>query len=132
MQQINDVDQRTNHASTEPDFFFGDVANPLNNLQSYITNVQLTPSIYGTTSITTYLSMNTTGNANNYTWTNSNLQQAANSHVFAILWGGGNTTSVGSFPSDDGGWLASKIIAYYKSPVTFAGKTKNRVGKIKK
>lgn len=117
LQQTNDIDTRVNHASTEPDFFFGNTTNPLLNLKSYITNLTLTSSIYGTNNILTYLSMNSDGNANDYTFTSSNLQLAVASHVFAILWGGGNTTSVGVFPSDDGGWLASKIMNYYKNPV---------------
>lgn len=57
---------------------------------------------------------------NTYVWQTNNLQQAASSNVFAILWGGGNTTSVGSFPSDDGGWLANKINNYYKNPVNLS------------
>lgn len=118
LQQTTDIDLRMNHASTEPDFFFGNINNPLLNLKSYIANLTLTSSIYGTNNILTYLSMNALGNGNNYTWISSHLQLAASSHVFAILWGGGGTTSVGSFPSDDGGWLANKIIAYYKSPVS--------------
>lgn len=117
LQQNNDVDTRTTHASNEPDFFFGDTSNPLNNLKAWISGIPLPTAIYGTNNMVTYLSMNLAGTANNYTWTTSNLQQTVDSHVFAILWGGGNTTSVSSFPSDDGGWLANKLIAYYKNPV---------------
>jgi hypothetical protein len=49
---------------------------------------------------------------------NGKLTMAANSHVFAILWGGGNTTSViKNFSNpDDHGWLAGQIIDYYKKP----------------
>ena len=39
--------------------------------------------------------------------------------MFAILWGGGNTTNVikNFSNTDDHGWLAGKIIEYYKKPV---------------
>jgi hypothetical protein len=61
------------------------------------------------------------GQPNNFNWgvNNKKLKLAADhSHVFAILWGGGNTTSViKNFSNpDDHGWLASKIITYYKKP----------------
>ena len=38
--------------------------------------------------------------------------------MFAILWGGGNTTNVikNFSNTDDHGWLANKIIDYYKNP----------------
>lgn len=61
------------------------------------------------------------GKPNNYDWSKPNGHLAAaaqNAHVFAILWGGGNTTSViDNFSNnDDHGWLAAKIKAYYKNP----------------
>jgi hypothetical protein len=60
------------------------------------------------------------GRANNYDWSKDNrrLNKAANSNVFAILWGGGNTTNVikNFSNSDDHGWLAAKIRRYYKVP----------------
>jgi hypothetical protein len=59
------------------------------------------------------------GKPNNYDWASSGrLAYAAKNHVFAILWGGGNTTNVikNFSNTDDHGWLAAKIINYYKSP----------------
>jgi hypothetical protein len=60
------------------------------------------------------------GKANNYNWSvdNGNLTKAANANVFAILWGGGNTTNViKNFSNQsDHGWLAGKIISYYSHP----------------
>ncbi len=60
------------------------------------------------------------GNANSYNWgkDNGKLTKAAASNVFAILWGGGNTTNVikNFSNTDDHGWLANKIINYYKNP----------------
>lgn len=120
LQVNNDIDTRINRASTEPDYFFGNSVNPLPNLKSYITSTALPTSIYGTTSMNTYLSMNEAGALNTYTWQTNHLAQAAQSHVFAILWGGGNTTSVGVFPSDDNGWLANKLRNYYSNPTPIA------------
>ncbi len=58
--------------------------------------------------------------ANNYNWSinNNKLTLAANNNVFAILWGGGNTTNViKNFNNmDDHGWLSKKIIQYYANP----------------
>jgi hypothetical protein len=60
------------------------------------------------------------GKADNYNWGSGNgkLAKAAADGVFAILWGGGNTTSViHNFSNpDDHGWLASKILSYYAKP----------------
>ncbi len=118
LQQNDDVDTRQQNGSTEPDFFFGDTYNPLDNLKTYILSLSLAHSIYGVEKIIDYLSMDINGQMGQYHWQNSHLMDAKNSHVFAILWGGGNTTSVGVFPSDDGGWLASKIKHYYEQPMS--------------
>lgn len=60
------------------------------------------------------------GKANNYDWSRDNgkLAFAASNGVFAILWGGGNTTNViKNFSNpDDHGWLANKIKTYYQNP----------------
>lgn len=117
--QLQDgIDLRQNHASTAPDYFFGDeeLANGLTNIKRYITDITLPDSAYncdssGECSMTTYLTMN------NYGWHESNLEKAKNSNVFSILWGGGNTTSVGTFPQTDGGWLSDKVNAYQNNPM---------------
>ena len=61
------------------------------------------------------------GKANNYDWSKDNgkLALAAQNNVFAILWGGGNTTNViKNFSNpDDHGWLANKVKAYYTNPI---------------
>ena len=58
--------------------------------------------------------------SSNYNWSanNGKLTLAANNNVFAILWGGGNTTNVikNFSNTDDHGWLANKLIQYYASP----------------
>ena len=60
------------------------------------------------------------GKPNNYDWSKDNgkLKLAAQNNVFAILWGGGETTSViKNFQNNnDNGWLAGKIKAYFANP----------------
>ena len=117
MQTQNGVDTRNSHASTGPDYFFGntDVSIDLSNIKSYISDIILPTSAYkcgNDCSMTDYMKMN------NYDWSTSNLQKAKDSNVFSILWGGGNTTSVGTFPQNDGGWLADKVNKYQKSPLS--------------
>lgn len=53
----------------------------LSNVKDYILNSVLPETIYGTTSVTTYLG--------NYDWNTNNLWRAVDANVFAILWGGG-------------------------------------------
>ncbi|MBX9597159.1 MAG: hypothetical protein K2X04_01130 [Burkholderiales bacterium] len=119
--------------STAPVYFFGD-----NNLKSDLSNLIMGSSA-GTTNaaVGSYLvqsNYNCTisncnyqqylrfyaGKANNYDWSRDNgkLAFAASNGVFAILWGGGNTTNViKNFSNpDDHGWLANKIKAYYQNP----------------
>lgn len=61
------------------------------------------------------------GKPNNYDWSKDNgkLKLAAKNNVFAILWGGGETTSViKNFKNnDDNGWLAGKIKNYLANPL---------------
>ena len=60
------------------------------------------------------------GKPNNYDWSKDNgkLKLAAQNNVFAILWGGGETTSViqNFSNNNDNGWLAGKINTYLKNP----------------
>jgi hypothetical protein len=66
------------------------------------------------------------GQPDNFDWGKNNKKlkfAAGKAHVFAILWGGGNTTSVikNFSNTDDHGWLAGKIIDYYKKPTPILG-----------
>ena len=58
--------------------------------------------------------------SNNYDWSKDNgkLKLAAQNNVFAILWGGGQTTSViqNFSNNNDNGWLAGKIKTYFQNP----------------
>ncbi len=109
-----DVDTRGSHGSTEPDYFFGDsyLKADLSNVQPYILNLTLAAGTY-----------NFQGGAKDYLtqnaqdWKTGHMSKARECHVFSILWGGGQTTSVGTVGADDSGWLSSKIIEYYRNPV---------------
>ncbi|HJO95447.1 MAG TPA: glycosyl hydrolase family 18 protein [Victivallales bacterium] len=107
------IDTRENHAATAPNYFFGDtkLQPDLSNVKSYITSIAL-PGIYNSAAATTgkYLL------ENGYNWSTNNMDKAKDSNVFSILWGGGDTTSVGKYPSDDGGWLSNKVNEYYNNP----------------
>ena len=66
------------------------------------------------------------GKTNNYDWSSAaqaqkNRNYAAQNNVFAILWGGGNTTNViannpASGLANDYGYLAGKIKTYFQNP----------------
>ncbi|RKF45015.1 hypothetical protein BCY88_27860 [Paraburkholderia fungorum] len=123
--------------STAPVYFFGD-----NNLTANLGNIIKGPasSSNTNTSVGNYavscgatayncLTANSTyqqylleynNKPANYNWSadNGKLALAASNNVFAILWGGGNTTNVikNFSNTDDHGWLAAKLIKYFASP----------------
>jgi hypothetical protein len=120
--------------STAPVYFFGD-----SNLRANLSNIVAGPGSTTNSAVGNFVmscgntAYNCTpgskykqyllayqGKANNFDWgkDNGKLAMAARNHVFAILWGGGNTTSVikNFSNTDDHGWLARKIIDYYKEP----------------
>lgn len=107
------VDTRETHAATAPNYFFGDtkLLPDLSNVKPYITSITL-PAIYNSAAATTGKYLLDDG----YSWSISNMEKTKDSNVFSILWGGGDTTSVGTYPSDDGGWLSNKVNEYYKNP----------------
>ncbi|MDQ7825225.1 MAG: cellulose binding domain-containing protein [Candidatus Eremiobacteraeota bacterium] len=108
-----DVDTRGNHGSTEPDYFFGDAGlkPDLSNVQPYILSITLAGGVYGFQGTAgEYLTMN------GQDWTAGHMAKAKECRVFSILWGGGQTTSVGTVGANDNGWLSGKIIEYYRSP----------------
>ena len=117
LQTTAETDNTSGIYSTAPDYFFGDktleTRPDLGNVKSDILNATLPGGgIYSSSTVGSYLTQD------NYDWQQSNLEKAKNSNVFAILWGGGNTTSVGTFPNkgDNDKWLAAKVNAYQKSP----------------
>ena len=102
------------------DYFFGDkeaAKDFPNNLLGSVLNFNLSPVAYGkegTLTVKQYLQADSDKN-----WDVSELQNAANHNIVAILWGGGSTIGVVPIGTngDDGYWLADKIKAYYTHPV---------------
>lgn len=126
--QINGetLDTRNNNGSTAPDYFFGDtmLAPDLSNIKDYIKNANFIPANYridlsvkNIHSITGYLNECPEKAQGIKCWHTPHMQQAANSNVFAILWGGGSTTGVTHWNpiNEDGGWLYSKIKSWEAS-----------------
>ncbi|WP_119343311.1 hypothetical protein [Facilibium subflavum] len=120
LQTNTETDNTTNTFSTAPDYFFGDksVGKSLGDVKDFILNTPLTgggiyPCKRGSCTVGQYL------NEGSYNWQKSMLQNAASGNVFAILWGGGSTTSVSSFPDKtvNSTWLAAKVNAYEQAPV---------------
>lgn len=117
MQTASGVDHRHSHGATAANYFLGATTklhSQLDNLQSYIASIRLPADTYNCSGkqcqLPNYLKMN------NYNWHQKHLQQAQKSHIFAIMWGGGSTTSVGHYPTYDGGWLGNKINNYELLP----------------
>lgn len=125
--------------STAPVYFFGDghlkpdlgnmVAGAGTTTNSAVGNYKLDcgPSAYNCAAGSTYRKylLAYQGKASNFDWgrDNGKLARAAGNHVFAILWGGGNTTNVikNFSNTDDHGWLAGKLLDYYKGPTPVVG-----------
>lgn len=105
-------------ASTAPGYFFGqpELSADLSNMADYLKQITLNSSYYNCSGTGCQMINYMTMNGYNWSKDNGNLKVAAAANVFAILWGGGSTQSVGTFPINDNGWLANKIINYYKSP----------------
>lgn len=121
--------------STAPVYFFGD-----SNLKGNLSNIIMGGGSTPNTQVGNYaMNCSTTeyncaansdyqqfllaykGKPNNFNWGKNNAKlawAAKNAHLFAILWGGGSTTSVikNFSNTDDHGWLAGKIKDYYKNP----------------
>ncbi len=108
------IDTREDHGSVAPNYFLGDsnVKADLSNVKQYFLDH---PAPGGITA-KEYLLQDGTDWA-----TINNMAKAENSHVFSILWGGGDTTSVGRYPYDDGGWLSGRVNDYYKNPTVLDG-----------
>lgn len=105
-----------NHSASAPDFFFGNsgIGTDINNISSEVLQIDL-PEIdpyHGANTVGEYLRQKP------HDWSNSQLEQLANNNVFAILWGGGQTTSIAPIGTngDDQGWLAGKVSDYYDNP----------------
>jgi len=118
IQTTNDVDKRNGHGGAFGNFLFGDknLQTNLSNVKAYWNNLpNLKYCNEGKSQCTPiqYLKENNY----DYSLNQNNINLLQNSGIFSILFGGGTgpTTGINVYPSDDGGWLSSKIVDYYKS-----------------
>ncbi len=101
------------HAASGGDFFMGDenIGSNIDNIRDDVLNIPLNPYIYkGATNVRELLEQDS-----DYDWGKSQINRAVKSNVFAILWGGGETTGVIPISTCMSGgymWLAQKVRAY--------------------
>ncbi|MDQ8038933.1 MAG: hypothetical protein REH83_00835 [Rickettsiella sp.] len=123
----NDHPVRADHGGSGGTFFLGDhrIGNNLAAIHPTLLNAKLSKmdpnsasrlmKLYGVTEdkVSALLRKDET-----YNWSFCQLMNAVFQNVFAILWGGGTTTSVISYVDGaDPNWMPSKIKEYYKNPV---------------
>lgn len=113
------------HAGSGGTFFMGDPIigfEPDQKVQGSLLNISLANSTYylGASTIKELLAKD-----GQYDYKQSQLRNALLSNAFAILWGGGQTTSVVSiYPTAstlNDTWLAEKLKEYYKNPLLTTG-----------
>lgn len=124
MQVNDDIDQRGDHGSTAPDYILGDsnIQAGLANVQQYMLDTTFkdptTDYDISNNSVSAYINTcptqpaDPTGCVNGqYTWHQSHWQTLINDNVFAIMWGGGSTTSIVGMSAglDDNGWLYQRL-----------------------
>ena len=107
------------HACSAAPYILGDdrIGTDLTKINPTVLNLTLPdPAKYGSASLATVKALLETGAG--YDWGTNHLQRLIDMNVFALLWGGGTTTSVGSLGTngDDNGWLAEKVKQYYQAP----------------
>lgn len=142
LRTTNDVDTRQ-QASTSADYFVGDptlqpglgnLASDLKQLLGTMNSITFFGSP-GNTGITLFNSSSICApnqlfasaivdcQSSVLSWQKPHLYNALHSNVFAILWGGGQTTgivgnnNVGGLNLDDNGWLSGRLKDYYANPI---------------
>ena len=110
---VDDVTDETSKMSTEPQFFLGD-----ENFSTVHVKDRVLTNAYGVHKGKTVIEFLGENNEK-IDWSKNNMQTVSDSNIFSILWGGGNTTSIGTYPTSkkDDGWLKKKINIYYQNPV---------------
>jgi hypothetical protein len=114
LQTTGDGDERRANASTEPDYFLGNpaVADDLSNVAPYIRDTLMPTNspVYRSNAKTVaeYLSCPSTKPD---CWKKGHLAELKDANVFALLWGGGSTTSIVGLTShlDDNGWAFRRL-----------------------
>ncbi len=108
------------HSATGGTYFMGDKAigtDIRSNVKQEVLDITLDPSVYVVNNAGDYLTEDL-----NYDWGRDRLREAAFSNVFAILWGGGNTTGVVRIPTLGNGyensWLSDRVQSYYANGCT--------------
>lgn len=123
LQVSDDRDPRNDHASTAPSYILGDnrIQPELSNVRQYIVSSQFkdpqgdyntaNPSVDDYLMICPEASSQEACKGGVYTWHKNHWQKLVRSNVFAILWGGGSTTSMVGLSQelDDNGWLYEKL-----------------------
>jgi hypothetical protein len=109
-----------NHSSACGSYFLGEpsIGTNLNNINATQLNIAIPPGNYnGASTVGALLAQD-----NGYDWGQSQLENVANNNnVFAILWGGGSTTSISNIGTNgyDDGWLAGKLRKYYQNGLVY-------------
>lgn len=127
-QASGEKDLRPMYGSTEPDYFFGNpkIKADFSNVAKYFLEVNGVPRKLEKdkymdkngkfpTSVIDHL---TSGGQD---WTKPHLDKLLPANVFAILWGGGFTTSIGRFDGFldqyDQDYLRDRVLEYYEHPI---------------
>lgn len=122
LQYTNETSIGYTYAATEPVMVFGD-----STLTTNFGNVL--PILLGTdTSTYNYTLTSSYKTFNGQTpltffgdvtpWHSPRLNDVAAAGVFAILWGGGNTDGLGTYPIPNDPWLSNKVTTYFASPTS--------------
>lgn len=121
LQIDGDIDKRNDHGSTGPDYVLGDpnIKSDLSNIAQYIGDYHFAHPMQDyfidNSSVIDYLKrcpLSGNGCVNGvYDWRTSHVDDLFKANVFAILWGGGSTTSLVGLTQDldDSGWLKERI-----------------------
>lgn len=105
------------HAGSGGDFFMGDITigSSLNHIDPSLLNLQVSNPYYYATTVEGILQQDLS-----YDWANQRLVNAVNANAFAILWGGGRTTTLipSQEPGTDPVWLSTRVDQYYTNPIS--------------
>ena len=106
------------HFASGGTFLMGDsrIGTDASNVLKALRDTALNPVNYGVKTVGEFLQRD-----QGYDWGQAQVNNLTNYNIFSILWGGGSTVSITSIQSNgtDGGWLAQKIVEYYKAPSYF-------------